>query len=380
MAITYNYTTKEIDVDSTATLRSVYSDAMDIFAQASQMDDLIPLRADTPTLFTLINGWTFSTTSIQYLTSASLQDSAGDNIWTNVQTLGTIVAGTTLYIEQDGSVVYTAPSTGHINILLKTKDSGTEIAGQVFKVFARLFQKEYSSFSTTGGAIVSNVPLSTKSDAQLDIASATLDAYTGLSITWGTITRDVGDGDNTYSVLVDCGGKTLKEAYNWVQYQLLKTTDIDSGAGTEIGKLTDSLTSYTGSMITATGVFFEDFDASDANNIKYTDDDGDLHTPPVSVALSVDAVSAMVGGRVAIYELSSAYDISTYTPASIVDTLLDTTLDASGNASTTLIYTSDVPVVVRVRKAGYKPFEVGTTITSSGLAVTSINEEDTIYL
>ena len=462
MVIAYNYTTKEIDVDATATLRSVYSDAMDVFAAAAQMDDLIPLRADTPTLFTLINGWTFSTASIAFLTSAALQDSAGDNIWTNIQTLGTIVAGTTLYIEQNSAVVYTHGTTGHINILFKTKSAGTEIDSQLFKVYARLFQQEYSSFSTTGGAIVSNVPLSTKSDPQLDISAVTIAAYTGLTITWGAVNKSAGDltgtatitiaspgvvtksshglviGDsiefsttgalptglavateyfvitagytanafqlsataggsaiNTsgtqsgvhtidvvnkqYSIVVDCGGKTLKEAYNWVQSELLLGTDIDDGAGTELGKLTDALTSYTSSMITAVSVWFENFAAADANSIKYTDNDGTLHTPPVTVAISVDAVTAMAGGRVAIYSLASAYDASTYVPGDIVETLLDDTLDASGDASATLTYLTDVNVVVRVRKAGYKPFEVGTSVTSSGLAVTSINEADTIY-
>lgn len=381
MAISYNYSTKVITVDATATLRSVYSDAMDVFAQAAQMDDLIPLRADTPTLYTLINGWTFSSGSIQYLTSAALQDASGDNIWTNIQTIGTLVSGTTLYIEQDGAVAYTSPTTGHINILLKTKDAGTEIDGQNFKVYARKFQQEYASFSATGGPIVSPVALSTKADASLDIDQSTIEAYTGLSITWGTFSKDAGDGAGSqpYSIVVDCGGKTLKEAYNWVQFQLLSSSDIDAGAGTHIGKLTSALIAYTGTGITAQGVWFEDFAAADANSIKYTDSNGVLHTPPQSIAVSVSSKEEMSGGRVAVYRLGATYNPATYTPASIVATLLDTTLDANGNASTSLTYVADWPVVIRVRKAGYKPFEVGTTLTSAGLSVTSINEADTVY-
>ena len=63
--ISYNYTTKTISVDSSTSVRAVYSDSMNVFAQAAQMDDLIPLRADTPTLFTLINGWTFTAGSMR---------------------------------------------------------------------------------------------------------------------------------------------------------------------------------------------------------------------------------------------------------------------------------------------------------------------------
>jgi len=387
MAISYNYSTKVITVTSTATLRAVYSDSMAVFDDAAQMDDQVPLRADTPTLFTLINGWTFSAGSIQYLTSAALQDSAGDNIWTNVQTLGSIVTGTTIYIEQNGAVAWTAGTTGHINMLLKVRNAGTDIDSKNFTVYARKFQNEYSSFATTGGAIVSNCPLATKADTNLDIASGTLDAYTGLSITWGTISRDAGDGAGTksYGVLIDAGGKTLKEAFNWIQYQLLKATDIDASGTTHLGNITAGLVSFTGSMITNQGVWIENFAAADANKIKYTDSLGALHTPPVSVAITIVSSSAMAGGQAVVYKLASAYNPATYTPADIVATILPSsgvaaTLDASGNASATLTYTGDLFTLTRVRKAGYKPFEVGSTLTSSGLSVTSINEADTVYI
>jgi len=383
MAISYNYTTKVITVDATATLRAVYSDSMNVFDDAAQMDDLVPLRADTPTLFTLINGWTFSAGSIQYLTSAALQDAAGDNIWTNVQTLGSIVTGTTLYIEQNGSVAWTAGTTGHINMLLKVRNAGTDIASKAFTVYARKFQQTYSSFATTGGAIVSNCPLATASDPQLDIADVTVAAYTGMSITWGATTKDAGDGAGAvaYGVVIDAGGKTLKEAYNWIQRELLQSTDIDDGGGTKLGYITGELVSFTGSMITKQGVWIQNFAAADANKIKYTDNTGTLHTPPVSVPITIVSSAAMSGGRVVVYKLAAAYDPTTWNPAtSIVATLLSTTLDGSGNASTTLTYTTDLYTVTRVRKAGYKPFEVGSVLTSAGLSVTSINEPDTVYI
>ena len=378
--IPYNYSTKTITVDELVTVRALYSDAMEVFAQANQMDDLIPLRADTPTLFTLLNGWVLGTGSDTFLKSSALQDASGDNIWTNVQTLGSITEGTTIYIEQDGEVAFTSPTTGHIDILLKTRHNGANIDGQFFKVYARKFQDEYSSFATTGGAIVSNCPLATRPDAQLDIADTVLDAYTGLSITWGSVVRDInnGAGERPYDIVINGAGKTLKEIYNWVQYQLLKGTDIDAGAGTEIGKLTNLLMSFTGTMITAQGVFVENFAAEDGNKITYTDSNGVLQVPPLTVPITIATSSGMNGGRVAVYQLDAPYDPATYTPANIVATLLDAEI-ADGGASTSLIYTTNLPVVIRTRKAGYKPFEVGTTLTNAGLSATSINELDTVY-
>lgn len=381
--ISYNTTNKTITVDATTTLRAVYSDSMSVFDDSGYMDDQIPLRADTPTLFTLINGWTFTAGSIQYLTSAALQDDAGNNIWTNVQTLGSIADGTTLYIEQNGAVAWTAPTTGHINMLLKVRDAGTDIDSKNFAVYARKFQNTYSSFATTGGAIISNCPLATASDPQLDIDDATIAAYTGLTITWGAVTKDANDGAGlkAYSVVINAGGKTLKETYNWVQRELLQATDIDDGAGTKLGKITSELVSFTGSMITKQGVWVENFAAADANSIKYTDNAGALHTPPVSVAISVASTggAGMEGGSVAVYQLSAPYNAATYTPADIAGTLLSTTLNASGAASASMTYVSDLYCLVRTRKAGFKPFEVGTTLTSAGLSVTALNEPDNIY-
>ena len=379
--ILYNYTTKTITVDELVTVREMYSHAMNVFAHADQMDDLIPLRADTPTLFTLLNGWVMGEGSTAFLKSSALQDANGDNIWTNVQTLGAISEGTTIYIEQDGEVAFTSPTTGHIDILLKTRHNGVNIDGQFFKVYARKFQDEYSSFATTGGAIVSNCPLATRPDAQLDIADTILDAYTGLSITWGAITRDInnGAGARNYDVLINGGGKTLKEIYNWVQYKLLSSGDIDAGAGTEIGKLTNLLMSFTGTMITAQGVFVENFAAEDGNKITYTDSTGTQQVPPLTVPISVATSAAMNGGRAAVYQLDGPYNPETYTPANIVATLLDAEIADSG-ASVSMIYTTNLNVLVRTRKAGQKPFEVATTLTSAGLSVTSLNEVDTVYL
>jgi len=387
MALSCNYGTKVITVDATATLRAVYSDLQELFDDAAQMDDQIPLRADTPTLYTLINGWTFSSGSIAYLTSAALQDDAGDNIWTNVQSLGDIQSGTTLYIEQPtGTVVWTSGSTGHINMLLKVRDAGTDIDSKNFTIYARLFSKTYASFSTTGGAIISNCPLATAVDPQLTMTAPEVAALTGLSITWGSITRDAGDGHGaeTYGILVDGNGYTLVEIYNWIQTQLLSASDIDAGAGTHIGKLTSSLITFTGTGITAQGVWIDDIAAADANKIKYTDSAGVLHTPPVSVPIAVgsSAGASASGARVAVYTLAAAYDAATYTPASITGTLIDpatTTLNASGEASTSITYTTDLYCLVRIRKAGLKPAELGVTLTSVGLSATLVNEIDSVY-
>jgi hypothetical protein len=275
-------------------------------------------------------------------------------------------------------------------MLLKVRSSGSDIDSKNFTVYARKFQQTYSSFSTTGGAIIANCPLATAADPQLTLSSGDISALSGLTITWGAVSKDANDGlgAQPYDVVIDGGGYTLKQIYNWVQNELLSASDIDDGAGTKVGKLTAPLMTYTGSAITAHGVWIEDFAAGDANNIKYTDTNDVLHTPTPSVAISVTSTAgaAIEGGRVAVIALNDPYNAATYDPTTDIDTsvgtngfIIDTTLNSSGVASTTMEYTADVPVVVRTRMAGFKPFEVGTTITSAGLAAAAINEVDTVY-
>jgi hypothetical protein len=185
----------------------------------------------------------------------------------------------------------------------------------------------------------------------------------------------------SYTVLIKTtsSARTLKQLFNWTQYKLLSTNDIDAGAGTQLGYITAELISMAGSTVfTEAGVWVEGFTATDRNSIQYRDSDGVSHTPPLSVSIVITCSSSLNGGRAAVYQLSTAYDPETYVPGDIVRTLLDAEI-ASGTAQASLTYATDLNVVVRTRKAGYIPFEVGTTLTSSGLAVTSQNPVDTVY-
>lgn len=188
---------------------------------------------------------------------------------------------------------------------------------------------------------------------------------------------------NVQQYAVDCkttsGARRLSEIYQWVQSRLTKSTDIDSLTGGHIGQLTSPLVSYTGTMVTATGVWVEGFSSVDNNSIKYTDNAATVHTPPLTVPVSVTIDASVVGAQVYVASLDSAgYNDSTYTPAHIVAELINAT--SSGvTTSTSITYSSDVPVRVVVRYPGNQQFSLYTTITSSGMAVTAQNPSDSAY-
>jgi len=94
---------------------TIIIDALD---ELDQLDDTMPLRGDVKDqLYTILGTWYISDLSFRFIESGSFTDALGANIWTNLQTLGTIAdvanhgfnyATATptpqpnLYVEQDG--------------------------------------------------------------------------------------------------------------------------------------------------------------------------------------------------------------------------------------------------------------------------------------
>jgi hypothetical protein len=64
------------------TVRQLYSALQDLFDELNQMDDRIPMTAQTPTEFTLVNGWFIDQTSTEFLTGGAITTNgwAGNNI------------------------------------------------------------------------------------------------------------------------------------------------------------------------------------------------------------------------------------------------------------------------------------------------------------
>ena len=122
---------------------------------------------------------------------------------TTIQISGS-VSGT--YDPAGGTFIIYMPLSGHLDVLLLTSDDGVDIDGTTFSAYGRKFQDTFDKFVTTGGAVVSNVPIATDTDAQLDIPEATISAYSGLTLTWATGTlsylRSAFDGGSTFEYVL----------------------------------------------------------------------------------------------------------------------------------------------------------------------------------
>ena len=243
------------------TVRQLYSMLMDAFDAQGAMDDEIPMTAQTPTAYTMVNGWFIDDVSTHFLKEGAIETTGynaaiqvvtmqssgytscvltdigltvhsgaetdygellaynntirkwwvrgvtqlpistayhvhggsgigtssiasvtGEDLYANIYTLGTIEATGLIYVSQAGAVIEEADdwwnADAHIDILMKVKEAGTEIALGVVTIYLRVLSDLYDFYEidlTTGGR--NAVPLATFNDPDNQTVIATIMAY-----------------------------------------------------------------------------------------------------------------------------------------------------------------------------------------------------------
>jgi len=271
---------------STFTVNQLYSWLMDEFDNQQYMDDPIPMTAQTPTEYTLVNGWFIDENSLKYLKGGAIKTSGwdgeiyilyfkesgytpcvssdigkfvntggadfgkllwynntlrkwwvrktgtipgdgssvavtdgtgsgtlldsnssktGEDLYANIYTLGTIEDGTNIYVIQSG-VRYPQYwglgsewwPTGHIDILVRVKESGTEIDEGKVTVYAREYTDYYDFYEIDLSAGGRNaVPLATSNDLDNQTPGSTVANYIDDIKIWfvhGVLGYDSGSG------------------------------------------------------------------------------------------------------------------------------------------------------------------------------------------
>lgn len=119
-----------------------------------------------------------------------------------------------------------------------------------------------------------------------------------------------------YNIIVAGNNATAAKVYTKVQYLLRQNADIDSGAGTRTGKITDALMAFVGpQLVTATGVFIDNVAAADALKVTYTDVGGVGRSLPVITNQSVTITGGATGTRIQVYDLTNNLELYNGTPA-----------------------------------------------------------------
>lgn len=241
---------------------ALYSFLQDTFDELVQLDDQIPMSAQVlDQVYTLINGWKIPDLSMRFLEKGSILDAGGNNVFTNVQTVGTLAdigdhgflydsANPTpqpnIYISQGGTVLSQTWLEGQIDVLVKVKTNtdttkvdsavpqlGVLINSGTSEVFAREYLRTYDVFeftNTTGGVVVA--PLATADD--LDNTTGTHEfTFTGGVGTPFTVGEEIIGGTSGAIGIVTSSDTGASGSVGYV----LKTTTQFAGAETATGQV-----------------------------------------------------------------------------------------------------------------------------------------------
>lgn len=99
-------------------------------------------------------------------------------------------------------------------------------------------------------------------------------------ITWASFTgeRQIGADWYAFGVVIDGNAATAEEIYEFVQWSLRQTVDIDAGAGTQVGVLAEEMLVFVGDTLRTLqqsdgdGVYIDNFDSNDTNRLEFQDD------------------------------------------------------------------------------------------------------------
>jgi len=222
--------------------------------------------------------------------------------------------------------------------------------------------------------------------------TATLTAFAG--------EREIGGSYYPFSIIVDGNGAVAEDVYTKIQYLLRQNSDIDSGAGTQTGIVTQLLMGFVGdTLITTTGVYIDDYDANDVNRLTFTDSTGVARTEPYTATGTLNFNSVLTAGGTGYYRmyftdlagandygLTGAITVQNALGADIAGTITGSsipfTFDYDGNVQGGRTAGTNAAVTVVAGNAGSaKPVVTTYTITrATNQGITLTAETDRAYL
>lgn len=183
-----------------------------------------------------------------------------------------------------------------------------------FKSYVREQGKKFkdSVLADTGqtatGAYTVNMLLSNEDDLKITDADIEMTnaPYSGITVEYFGVNqnRNIGGTPYPFRVIINGNNATAEEIYTKVQYLLRQASDIDSGAGTVVGRTADSLLSFVGdTLYTSTGVYIDNYNTNDINRLVFTDQNGVQRTEPYTAAGTLNFNSFLTAGGTGYYRM-----------------------------------------------------------------------------
>lgn len=308
-------------------------------ADASLIAYAFPMMSITNEQFEFINGWLPADDATRKLIrSAGWAEygTAGTNIsrkYAGIVTLGTLGGTDQVYYQQSTNTAVNFTYLGAVNEPVQIMGNATYDAttttfdySSSFKVFVRVQGKKYASAQLsdigvgTMTYIVYRFPLTNDTDLKISATDSTISStapYTGITVTYygSNQSKTIGGTAYNFNVVIEGNGATAEQIYSKVQYLLRQSTDIDNGAGTVTGNTASDLLKFVGdTLITSTGVFINNFSASDTNRITFYDVTATARTYPYKASLTINFNQYLQTDSSAIYQVFFTNDSAATTP------------------------------------------------------------------
>lgn len=290
-----------------------------------------PLVPITDESFEFVEGWDLLNDSARFLIRTAgwtVRNVAGNvtQQWAGIIGLGTIETNDQLYYQQSsGGAATNVVLTGQVNqavqILRDDDGDGVYAEGSDFdrRSFFKLFCREQGQLYDTASLDDIGVaqmapqayrfPIGTGSDLKITHADTGIDAnsdnaadvapYSGMSITYyaAAQSRTIGGASRSFGIVINGNNGTAEQIYEFVQWSLRRTTDIDAGAGSLVGKIGDDLLRFVGDTLYTlsasnpagggSGVYIDNFQTADTNRIVFTDNTATQRTFPFVATLTI---------------------------------------------------------------------------------------------
>ena len=283
-------------------------------------------NASRPMALTLLPNFNINDATAQWLKFGSVEQNSGNDLYTGLKVIGSLVSSSPIYILQNGSKITKYWADADVNtsfqILVKAKTGGTLIDSGNITVYSRKYGQTYSHFDANlaaGGeqaaalstALDGNVNVGTMTPAICAGYFATAIGGTGgaspkIAIAYGDTTQNLGGGQGSLlhkgTITLD-GSITLAQAYQalmWAcsesstitfnsipgfRYRVLPGQSYAENVAAPFGTFAG------GKWFVAQGWWLTGVQAADSKNYQLTSHTGVVETPPTSIVIEVGNVT-----------------------------------------------------------------------------------------
>lgn len=340
---------------------------------AASGDDLVSILGSNPSelagkrntarpmAVTLLPTMNIDDATARWFKFGSIEQQAGQVLYTGLKVLGTLVASSPIYITQSNAKItkyWQDADAANFQVLVKAKAGGALIDSGNITVFSRKYGQTYSHFDVNlaaGGEQAA--ALSTSVDGNVSLSAAAAEAvWATMTVTVADTTQDLGGGQGAKlhkGTITLNGTTTLADAYQALMWATSEgsTATINGVPGWRYRKLMAGYaenvaapfgTFAGGKWFVAQGWWLTGVMAADSKNYQLISDDGTVQTPPTSVQVQVAGLTA--GDYVLVARDNGSGGINT----------TEYTVSATAGASTVSVPSlkSDTPASGVIRIAG----------------------------